>query len=435
MLPLLPSFSSIIILLHMNSILFVLTRSLLPPEKGDARLCYYRSKYLSSLGYQVSILEIVPSFRSQSLCKRTSPRDLPFHVYTVRLSYLKLLRSIISVFFSYPSIPLQCSISKHQSIHAIFNQALASIKPDLVHFLTARTYFLWHQCPAELPVVRDFIDSYTLNYSTLLKSSPPYAPIPLNVILRFYYQLELRRFSKLEKSELYPAYANHRTLFVSPRDIAFLCEKVSDYANKQNQPLSIPIGLDPLNISRETLTQANPSSCLHILFYGTLSYLPNLNAALFILNQLYPRIIDEISDFKISIAGRNAPRSLYKLCSMLSNVSLISPVDDMNALIKSADVVCAPVSFGSGLQFKIIEPMSAHTPVITSTFCASGFDISDGQYCLVANSLDDYVLKLKYILSYPVETKAMADRAYHFSKRYTWETTVNTLHHLYRQLN
>lgn len=418
----------------MHNILFVLTRSIFPPEKGDARLCFYRSEHLSRLGYKVSVLQILPSVLSRPL-RKLDHNDLAFDVYVVRISYLRILLSLFVVLIRYPQVPLQSAISKSTFLSKSFKQFLPEIRPDIVHFLTARTFFLWLLLPSHMPVVRDFIDSYAFNYLNLLESSNNSPRSLLEHLSRFYYQIDSKRFLSLEKNELYPSSPFHRSLYVSPRDIAFLHNQLSEIPNLNNPPQAIPIGLVPFtSIPNTSPLSVNASSLFNILFYGTLSYPPNLQAALFLLKQIYPRLLAEVSHFRIIIAGRNAPRHLQVLCNQLANVKLISPVTDMPKLIQSVDVVCAPVSIGSGLQFKIIEPMSARVPVISSTFCASGFAIPDGQYCLVAKTAADYVRHIKYLKHHPSESLEMVQRAFEFSQSYTWQCTAQQLSDLYRSI-
>lgn len=418
----------------MHNILFVLTRSIFPPEKGDARLCYYRSEYLSRLGYKVSILQILPSALSRPL-RKLDNNDLGFDVYVVRISYLRILLSLLAVLMRYPEVPLQSSISKSSLLSKTFKQFLLETRPDIVHFLTVRTFFLWRLCPSYMPVVRDFIDSYAFNYLNLLDSPNNSSLSPFKNLSRFYYENERKRFLSLEMHELYPSNTVHRTLYVSPRDIAFLRNQLSQIPNSNNPPVAIPIGLVPFTSTPNTCPpSANTPSIYNILFYGTLSYPPNLQAAFFLLTQIYPRLVTDVSNFRIIIAGRNAPQHLKAHCNQLPNVKLISPVTDMSKLIQSVDVVCAPVSIGSGLQFKIIEPMSARVPVISSTFCASGFDISDGQYCLVAKSAADYVRHIKYLKDHPSQSLEMVQRAFEFSESYSWQCTAQQLSDLYRSI-
>lgn len=119
-----------------------------------------------------------------------------------------------------------------------------------------------------------------------------------------------------------------------------------------------------------------------ILFFGPLSHLANAQAVDVILDQLVPRLRKFPYPWKVVIAGAGADPYLERRKGPLpENVLFTGFVDDIVALIKSADVIIVPLTAGSGTRYKILEGIACGRVVISTTIGAEGLDrqvIGDG---------------------------------------------------------
>jgi glycosyltransferase involved in cell wall biosynthesis len=114
-----------------------------------------------------------------------------------------------------------------------------------------------------------------------------------------------------------------------------------------------------------------------ILFFGPLSHGANAQAADIIITELAPRLRQTQHRWKIVVAGADADTYLAKRKHAVpESVIFAGFVEDITALIKSADVVIVPLTAGSGTRFKILEAIAAGRAVISTTVGAEGLDRS-----------------------------------------------------------
>ena len=84
-----------------------------------------------------------------------------------------------------------------------------------------------------------------------------------------------------------------------------------------------------------------------ILFMGLLSYPPNRDAVFSICNKIAPYFENNI---KFIIIGKNPPKIRKP-----DNVEFLGYVDDLKEYILNSDICIAPLRYGSGTRFKILD--------------------------------------------------------------------------------
>lgn len=111
-----------------------------------------------------------------------------------------------------------------------------------------------------------------------------------------------------------------------------------------------------------------------IVFNGTLSYKPNMDALDAILNHINPLLMQNDSfKYKIIICGKNLPNSYNNLADYTSkNIIYAGFVDDINDFYKAADIFINPVMDGGGIKTKIVEALGFNVSLVTTQSGAIG---------------------------------------------------------------
>jgi len=113
-----------------------------------------------------------------------------------------------------------------------------------------------------------------------------------------------------------------------------------------------------------------------ILFYGSLTYKPNHDAARILIEEIVPRLVRMGVQGKVLIAGNGTlsvrPQSLPSSLSFHH----LGFVPDLRRYIQGADIIAAPLLAGSGTRFKILESVASERPVVTTTIGAEGLDLA-----------------------------------------------------------
>jgi glycosyltransferase involved in cell wall biosynthesis len=112
-----------------------------------------------------------------------------------------------------------------------------------------------------------------------------------------------------------------------------------------------------------------------ILFFSTLSYFPNYEAAGFIADEIYPLLKQkENFPFKILICGKGLPDHIREKFSNKPEIIYCGFVDNINLYIDAADVMINPLLSGGGVKTKAIDTLSRNQRVISTQNGAEGID-------------------------------------------------------------
>jgi GT2 family glycosyltransferase/SAM-dependent methyltransferase/glycosyltransferase involved in cell wall biosynthesis len=120
-----------------------------------------------------------------------------------------------------------------------------------------------------------------------------------------------------------------------------------------------------------------------LLFLGGFEHPPNIDAAIYLVREIMPRVWRHRADVSVTIVGGSAPREVEELAA--SRVDIRGWVADLHPLVDTARAMVVPVRFGAGIKGKITQGLAAGLPVVTTTVGAEGLEGEDGQSMLVGD--------------------------------------------------
>ncbi|MHB8104774.1 MAG: glycosyltransferase family 4 protein, partial [Dehalococcoidales bacterium] len=216
------------------------------------------------------------------------------------------------------------------------------------------------------------------------------------------------------------------TTVVSPMDKKFL-----NKLNKKADVRVIPNGVDINYFSaRDVIEEDYPS----ILFFGTMDFSPNVDAALYIYHEILPLIRVKIPNVKFYIAGADPSPEIKKLAKD-NNIIVTGFIEDIRFELQRANVVLVPMRKGSGIKNKILEAMAMETPIVTNSIGAEALS-EEAKNCLLigdtADAIADHVVNL---LINPERGLNLAKRGRTVVMRqYTWDGVAKQYEELYLEL-
>ncbi|MEK7495267.1 MAG: glycosyltransferase family 4 protein [Patescibacteria group bacterium] len=173
-----------------------------------------------------------------------------------------------------------------------------------------------------------------------------------------------------------------------------------------------------------------------IFFQGNFFWLQNVEAAKFIINKIYPQLIKELPSVKVVIAGQNA-KKLGNLINKNINIINIEP-DDINKvkeLFKKNTLFIAPIFGPGGTRLKILAAMGSGMPVISSVTGIEGLEVTNNINVVIANNPEEFVSKIKQLLSNKNIYEKIRNNAYKLVKeKYQWSQTAKELESVYKNL-
>ena len=128
---------------------------------------------------------------------------------------------------------------------------------------------------------------------------------------------------------------------------------------------------------------------LGLLFIGGYSHPPNVDAVEWLVNEIMPRVWDEVPDLTLTLLGSNPPECVRALAHD-ARVAVPGYVENVAPYFESARVFVAPLRFGAGLKGKIGQSLEFALPVVTTSIGAEGFGFADGSDALIADHAADF---------------------------------------------
>jgi glycosyltransferase involved in cell wall biosynthesis len=128
-----------------------------------------------------------------------------------------------------------------------------------------------------------------------------------------------------------------------------------------------------------------------VIFTGGMYYPPNVDAALFLIQEILPRVQRCLADVRLLIVGHSPPDRLIE-AGRRAGVAVTGFVEDMRPFLEHATLFAAPLRFGAGIQNKLLEALSMEIPVVTTALAAEGLRLPGSQLppVQVARTADDF---------------------------------------------
>ncbi len=145
-----------------------------------------------------------------------------------------------------------------------------------------------------------------------------------------------------------------------------------------------------------------------VLFIGSLSYLPNFDAAEWMLESVLPvlaRTLERPVQFRI--VGKGTPKSMQAIAEHPA-VDWRGYVQSLGPQYAEADLCVVPLRAGGGTRIKLLEALAHARPVVSTSLGAEGLAISDGSELRIADAADEFASACRELLENPVEARRLA---------------------------
>lgn len=125
-----------------------------------------------------------------------------------------------------------------------------------------------------------------------------------------------------------------------------------------------------------------------LVFVGNFNHTPNIDAALWLVRDILPKVRALVPGTRLTIVGPNPPAELQALASPA--ISVTGWVPDTAPHLDAARVSVAPLRVGAGMKGKVGEALSRGLPVVTTSIGAEGMGLEDGRHVLVADEAEAF---------------------------------------------
>lgn len=248
--------------------------------------------------------------------------------------------------------------------NASFDEFLVELNPGVVLFdrFMMEEQFGWRveeHCPQALRIL-DTEDLFCLRHARHdhFKQHQQINPILTPQLL----------FTEMAQREIAAIYRCDLSLVISEFELAVLTER---FGVDPALLVYCPFMLEPVTSAQQ---QQLPSfeQRQHFIAIGNFRHPPNWDAVLFMQQQLWPRIRQQLPSVELHIYGAYPPPKATALHNVRQGFLVKGWADDAKAVMQQARVNLAPVRFGAGLKGKLVDAMACGTPSVTTSIGAEG---------------------------------------------------------------
>ena len=128
----------------------------------------------------------------------------------------------------------------------------------------------------------------------------------------------------------------------------------------------------------------SPGRRAHLVFTGSMDWLPNEDAMQYFVREILPRIRQVEPEATLSIIGRS-PTPTVKRLADIAGIEVTGRVDDVRPHIAAGAVYVVPLRIGGGTRLKIFEAMAMGKAVVSTTVGAEGLPVTPGGNIVIAD--------------------------------------------------
>lgn len=168
-----------------------------------------------------------------------------------------------------------------------------------------------------------------------------------------------------------------------------------------------------------------------LVFVGNFIHAPNVDAAVRLARDIFPRIRERREDVTLELVGGNPPPAVQALAG--SGVTVTGTVPDVAPYLARAAVVVVPLRQGGGMRIKVLDALAAGKATVASGVAVEGLQL--GPAVRVADSDEEFALAVTDLLNDPVERSALGRRARAWAEaNLQWDAAVRAYEGLYERL-
>jgi polysaccharide biosynthesis protein PslH len=132
--------------------------------------------------------------------------------------------------------------------------------------------------------------------------------------------------------------------------------------------------------------------CPSVLFVCNFAYEPNVDAAIYFSNCIFPLILNKVPNTILFLVGNSPPPQVLALMNnnndISSHIKVTGYVDSINPFYAAAEVVVCPLRIGGGIKVKILEALKAGKAIVSTSIGAQGLNLNSRALCICDNASD-----------------------------------------------
>lgn len=373
-------------------LLAILPRFPYPVDKGDKLRAFHHLKYLAGR-HEVHLFAL--SDQPVSPDERAVLETFCASVTVYPLSKAGIYGRLLANVFG--RIPFQTAWHSDAGADRKLAEEIARIRPDVLFYQLLRTAELAKD--STLPKVLDLQDPMSENIRLRLHKEPWWK--------RFIFRWEYKRLLTYEAAM--PA-RFREICIISERDRNDLPEPAKSRARLVSNGIDLSY----------YVPRPDTPKTFDLVFVGAMGYIPNVEAARFLVKEVLPELHKLGLEPNVAIVGADPAPEVKALAG--PSVTVTGRVPDTRGYYAAARVMVAPMFINTGIQNKILEAAAMGLPIVTTTQANEAIGAEAGTQVLPAQTPEEFARQIAVLLRDETRANQIAENGRRFVlSRFTWE--------------
>jgi polysaccharide biosynthesis protein PslH len=196
----------------------------------------------------------------------------------------------------------------------------------------------------------------------------------------------------------------------------------------------LPNGWDHLQTSDERQDR-NVNGDQRVSFLGNYGWPPSEDAAVFLLEHLWPPIRRRVREAELVLIGTDPSPRMLELASHDDRVVVTGRVPSVAPLLYATDVFLCPLRVGGGVRIKMIEALSSGCAVVSTSVGAQGLPPLMHDALVVADTPDELVNRTVALLESAEARRELGLRAAEVAKHLpSWDDAAELVWQCWSEL-
>lgn len=368
-----------------------------PLEKGDKLRIFHQIKHLS----KSNEICLICLNESSDEIDTSVLEELVTELHIIPLAKWKIPFRLFFAFFH--NLPFQVEYFLERKNKKKIEAIIQDFNPNHIYCQLIRTS----------EYVKDLFQfDKTLDYMDAFSAAAMRRAKTEKGFRKLFWKIENERVKKYERS-IYDYFNQHSIITEQDRNLL---------AIPSNKKISIvPNGVDTGHFENSHISKK-----YDIVFAGNMNYPPNIAAAIFLVEEILPKLKSQFQNVTVLIAGANPSAEVLNLES--ESVTVSGWMNDIREAYCESRVFVAPMFIGAGMQNKILEAMSSELPVITTTLAAEAFKEKNLSKIIEANSSFEFAKAIQYyLLNEGAQVSDGKKNRIYVEEKYSWKISNQKL--------
>ncbi len=369
-------------------------------EKGDKLRLFHQIRLLSRTA-EIHLVTLTEKRVSHIELEKLQP-------YVASCTVVKMKRwerILYLLYYGLKGLPFQIGWFTSMRYKKKLTEIIETVDPQVIY---CQLFRMAYYCKdISVPAVIDYMDAFGEG----MQRRGDISPFPVSLLYRW----EANRIKDFE-GRSYDWFKKH--ILISREDEKHL-----------GKPLHAGYSIVSNGVDNEYFVNNPTLPKYEVGFVGNLGYLPNVEAAHYLIKEVLPGI----PGIRISICGARPDKSLIQLHS--ERVDVIGWMEDIRHAYSQIKIFVAPIFKGTGQQNKILEAMALGIPCITTSAVNKAIGARDQEHLLIADHPDDFVVAIQRLLNDEALYSNIKNNARTFVvSNFTWENHVNSLEEILKSV-